>query len=72
MLSGGTLVLDIASGFAAPTATTLKVTKGDGTAAEIGTVVYVGNKVTVPLTTINGGDQLKLSYSNVTIPAKGT
>ena len=55
-----------------PTATTLKVTKGDGTAASIGTVTYAGNKVTVPITTLNGADQLKLSYSNVTIPAKGT
>ena len=72
VLSGGTLVLDIPSAFAAPTATNLKVTKGDGTAADIGTVTYSGNKVTVPLTTLNGGDQLKLSYSNVTIPAKGT
>ena len=72
VLSGGSLVLDIPSAFAAPTATNLKVTKGDGTAADIGTVTYVGNKVTVPLTTLNGGDQLKLSYTNVTIPAAAT
>ena len=71
VLSGGTLVLDIPSAFAAPTSTNLAVTKGDGTAATgvIGTIVYAGNKVTVPLTVMNGGDQLKISYSNVTIPA---
>ena len=63
VLSGGSLVLDIPSAFAAPIATTLKVTKADGTAASIGTVIYAGNRVTVPLTTLNGGDQLKISYT---------
>ena len=72
ILSGGSLILDIPSAFATPTASTLKVTKGNGTAADIGTVAYIGNKVTVPLTTLNGGDQLKISYSNVTIPAVAT
>ena len=72
VLSGGSLVLDIPAAFAAPTATNLKITKGDGTAADIGTITYAGNKVTVPLTTLSGGDQLKIAYSNVTIPAKAT
>ncbi|HIB90727.1 TPA: hypothetical protein EYO57_26650, partial [Candidatus Poribacteria bacterium] len=72
VLSGGTLVLDIPAAFAAPNATSLAVFKADGTALTVGTigiVTYVGNRVTVPLTIMNGGDQLLLKYSNVTIPA---